>query len=137
VIEKANKSKRLKESIEQKMRKEFGRAVKLRNSPAHQWSAIEDVFVRLLQYWEIIEQSFLDTDSPFTMHGYWQLILELCSNIHPICHTQRVAQKTKELAVFQVYMLLMHAYLGVLNDKAPLNIDPTATGTDDNSNPLD
>jgi hypothetical protein len=56
----------------------------------------------------------------------------------PIRYIQRVAQKTKELAVFQVYMLLMHAYLGVLNDRAPLNIyDPTATGTDDNSNPLD
>ncbi len=138
IIEKVNKSKRLKESIEEKMRKRFGRAVKLRNSPAHRWSAMEDVFVRLLQYWEIIEQSFLDTDLPFTMHGYRQLILELRSIIHPIRYIQRVAQKTKELAVFQVYMLLMHAYLGVLNDRAPLNIyDPTATGTDDNSNPLD
>jgi hypothetical protein len=105
-----NKSKRLKESIEEKMRKQFGRAVKLRNSPAHRWSAMEDVFVRVLQYWEIIEQSFLDTDSPFTMHGYRQLILELRSIIHPIHYIQRVAQKTKELVVFQVYMLLMHAY---------------------------
>jgi len=103
--------------------------MKLQNSPAHRWSAMEDVFIKLLQYWAIIEQSCIETNSPFTLHGDQQLILELHSIVHPICHIQRVAQKTKELAVFQVYMLLMHAYLEVLKDKAALSLyDHSGTG---------
>jgi hypothetical protein len=42
---------------------------------------------------------------------------------------QRIAQKTKELILFQVYILMMHVYFGVLDHKAPLNIiyDPELT----------
>ncbi len=39
-----------------------------------------------------------------------------------------MAQKTKELAVVQVYVLLVDMYFGVLDDRAPLNIyDPGLT----------
>lgn len=54
--------------------------------------------------------------------------MELHSIIHPICHVQSVAQKTKEVVVFQVYMLLMHMYFGVLDESTPLQLyDPALT----------
>jgi hypothetical protein len=67
VIEKVNKSKVLKEKVEQKMKEQHGKIVKLRNSPAHRWSAMEDVLVRLIKYFDILHHSFLETDSIFTL----------------------------------------------------------------------
>jgi hypothetical protein len=128
VIEKVNKSKVLKEKVEQKMKEQHGKIVKLRNSPAHRWSAMEDVLVRLIKYFDILHHSFLETDSIFPIRNDRQLLLELRSIMHPIRHLQTVAQKTKEVAVFQVYMLLMHIYFGVLDETNLLKLyDPTCT----------
>jgi hypothetical protein len=58
-------------------------------------------------------------------------------------HIQKVAQKTKELVVFQVYMLMMHVYLGLLDSRTPLDIyDPSPcnaleVNVINESNPLD
>jgi hypothetical protein len=55
-----------------------------------------------------------------------KVLLELRSIIHPVRHIQKVAQKTKELVVFQVYLLLMHLYFGQLNPLNALEIyDPS------------
>jgi hypothetical protein len=55
-----------------------------------------------------------------------------------------MAQKTKELATFQVYMLLMHVYFGVLDEKTKLPLyDPSLTfnqrqiNNEQQQNPLD
>lgn len=146
LIEKVNKSKRLKENIEQQMKQDFGKVVKLKNSPAHRWSAMEDVFVRLLKYWNQISKGFLQCNLPFTIESDRQLLLELRSIIHPVRHIQRIAQTTKEHISFQVYMLMMHAYFGVLDAKASLSLyDPVLTmpfaftpaSTTSQENPLD
>jgi hypothetical protein len=56
------------------------------------------------------------------------VLLELRSVIHPVRHIQTVAQRTKELVVFQVYLLMMHLYFGLLDAKKPLDIyDPSLT----------
>jgi hypothetical protein len=55
------------------------------------------------------------------------------------------SQRTKELVVFQVYLLMMHFYLGLLDTKKPVDIyDPPLTiflkGTSNSmndANPLD
>jgi hypothetical protein len=50
--------------------------------------------------------------------------------IHPVRFIQTTAQKTKELSVFQVYILLIDAYFGALHDEEHLNIyDPSLTTT--------
>jgi hypothetical protein len=49
VIEKVNKSKTLKVTLEKKLLTKFGQNMKLRNSPSHRWAATEDVFIRLLR----------------------------------------------------------------------------------------
>ena len=52
-------------------------------------------------------------------------MLELRSVIHPLCFIQTAAQTTKEVAVFQVYLLLVEAYFGVLDPNAALTLyDP-------------
>ncbi len=72
-----------------------------------------------------------------------KVLVELRSVIHPVRHIQKVAQKTRELAVFQVYLLLINLYFGVLNTRTPLDLyDPSLTkdsvGTvQQNKNPLD
>jgi hypothetical protein len=83
---------------------------------------MEDVFVRLRKYWNQISKGFLECNLWFTINNNWDLLLELSSIIHPVCHIQRIAQTMKELVTFQVYMLMMHAYYGVLDAKLSLNI---------------
>jgi len=127
VIEKVNKSKTLKVTLETKLLTEFGRNMKLRNSPSHRWAATEDVFVRLLRCWNAIRNSFLEEGQAFLIAHDKQVMLELRSIIHPLRFIQTTAQKTKELAVLQVYVLLIDAYFGVLDEKSPLNLyDPAA-----------
>jgi hypothetical protein len=146
VIEKVNKSKSLKVTLEKKLLTKFGQNMKLRNSPSHRWSAMEDVFVRLLCCWSSIRNSFIEEGIPFPISNDSELMLELRSLIHPLCFIQTTAQKTKELAILQVYVLLMEAYFGVLDDRTPLNIyDPAVTTvplgegkiTNRKNNPLD
>jgi hypothetical protein len=45
-----NKSKLLKMKLEEAMKKEFGIIVKMRNSPTHRWSSVEDALIRILKY---------------------------------------------------------------------------------------
>ena len=123
---------------------DFGRNMKLRNSPNHRWSATEDVFVRLLRCWGQIRNSFVEEGIPFPLANDRDLLLELRSLIHPIRFIQTTAQKTKELVALQTYILLMDAYFGALDEKTPLNIyDPgqlTTVGETvaaENNNPLD
>jgi hypothetical protein len=54
------------------------------------------------------------------------VLIELRSIIHPVRHIQRVAQRTKELVVFQVHLLFMHLYFGQLNPMSALDVyDPS------------
>jgi len=143
VIESVNKSKLLKAKVESNMKKDFGKAYKLRNSPSHRWSAVEDVLISLLKYWEVLNNAYNECRSSFPLRGDKKLLIELRSIIHPVRHIQKVAQKTKELVVFQVYVLMMHVYFGLLDSRTPLDIyDPSPCnaleGNEINeSNPLD
>jgi hypothetical protein len=58
------------------------------------------------------------------------VLVELRSILHPVQHIQTVAQKTKELVVFQVYLLMMQLYFGLLNRHNSIELyDPTLTVT--------
>lgn len=74
MIEKVNRSKVLKAKVENKILMKFGRVMKLRNSPTHQCSATENVFIWLLKCWNLC-QAFLETDHSskkyMTGHYYW------------------------------------------------------------------
>jgi hypothetical protein len=84
IVEKVNKSKKLREIIEKYMKHDHGSAVKLKNSPSHRWSAMEEVLVRVLKYWNQINKGFLECNLPFTLTNDRKLLLELRSIIHPI-----------------------------------------------------
>ena len=144
VIETVNKSKLLKIKVDNKMLDEFGTICKLRNSPTHRWSAMEDVLMRLLKYWNVLAFAFNECRSEFAVKNDKKVLIELRSIIHPVRHIQIVAQKTKELVVFQVYLLLMHLYFGQLNPLNSLEIYDASLTTDlngervmDEGNPLD
>jgi hypothetical protein len=84
--------------------------------------------VELLRCWDPLRHAFLETQHPFRIEDEKKILLELRSVIHPIRNIQRMAQKTKELATFQVYVLLMHVYFGTLDEKMKLPIfDPSLT----------
>jgi hypothetical protein len=134
VIEKVNKIKTLKVTLEKKLPTDFGYNMKLRNSPNH-----------LLKCWGQICNALIEEGVHFPIATDCTLLMELRSIIHPIRFIQTIAQKPNELAVFQVYILLMEAFFGVLHEKHPRpSYDPTATSTlgqpsdePDTSNPLD
>lgn len=54
VIESLNKSKTMKHTFEERCAKEIGKVLKVRNSPTHRWSSLDDVLVRLLRIWDHI-----------------------------------------------------------------------------------
>jgi hypothetical protein len=104
--------------------------MKLRNSPSDRWAATKDVFIRLLRCWNPIRNSFLEEELPFAIVHDKQLLVELYSLIHPVRFIQSVTQRTKELAVLQVYVLMMEAFFGALDKKSPLNVyNPAAKVT--------
>jgi hypothetical protein len=103
-VERVIKSKNLKMTLEKKLLTEFGKNMKLRNSPSHHWSATEDVFVRLQRCWGQIQNSVVDEGIPFPIAHDREFMLELWSVIHPIQLVQTTAQKTKELATLQTYL---------------------------------
>jgi hypothetical protein len=86
VIETVNKSKMLKIKIDSKMLEEFGVVCKLRNSPSHRWSAVEDVMVRLLKYWSVLTVAFNDYRMEYPIKHEKKVLLELRSIIHPVHH---------------------------------------------------
>ncbi len=94
VIETVNKSKLLKIKVDNKMLDEFGTICKLRNSPTHRWSAMEDVLMRLLKYWNVLAFAFNECRSEFAIKNDKKVLIELRSIIHPVLHIQIVAQKT-------------------------------------------
>jgi hypothetical protein len=50
--------------------------------------------------------------------------------IYPVRYVQRLAQRAKELVVFQVYMQMMHLYFGLLDQRNSLVLyDPALTIT--------
>jgi len=64
----------------------------------------------------------------FPIKNEKRVFIELRSIIRPVWHIQTVAQKTKELVVFQVYLLMMQLYFGVLNKNNALDLyDPSLT----------
>jgi hypothetical protein len=130
VTETVNKSKLLKLKVDSNMIADYGRVIKLKNSPSHRWSAVEDVLVRLLRHWNAISNAFNEIRSEFPIKNDKRVLLELCSIVHPVRHVQTVAQKMKELVVFQVYLLMMQLYFGLLNKHNVLDFyDPSFTST--------
>ena len=83
---------------------------------------MEDVFIQLQKHWNILTNAFNECQTEFAIKHNRKVLLVLQTIIHPIWHLQRVAQRTKELVVFQVDMLLMHLYFSHLNPLTPLDV---------------
>ncbi len=117
----------------------------LKNSPSHRWSAVEDVLLRLLKHWNSISNAFNEIRTEFPIKNEKRVLIELRSIIHPVRHIQTVAQRTKQLVVFQVYLLMMQLYFGLLNKHNAMDLyDPSqthllqeTTTPEVTSNPLD
>jgi len=145
VIETVNKSKVLKLNVDKNMLNDYGRVIKLKNSPSHRWSAVEDVLLRLLKHWNSISNAFNEIRTEFPIKNEKRVLIELRSIIHPVRHIQTVAQRTKQLVVFQVYLLMMQLYFGLLNKHNAMDLyDPSqthllqeTTTPEVTSNPLD
>jgi len=126
MTETVNKSKLMKLRVDSNMIADYGRVIKLKNSPSHHWSAVEDGLVRLPRHWNAISNALHE----IPIKNDKRVLLELCSIIHPVRHIQTVAQKTEELVVFQVYLLMMQLYFGLLSKHNSLDLyDPSLTIT--------
>jgi hypothetical protein len=102
------------------------------------------MFRPVLRCWAQIRSSFNDEGISFPLTQDQKLMLELRSIIHPLRFIQTAGQTTKEVAVFQVYLLLVEAYFGVLDPNAALTLyDPgqvtnmVTTDANSSTNPLD
>lgn len=90
VIEKVNKSKVLKTLLEINLLTEFGKVMKLWNSPFHHWTAMKDVFICLLRYWNQIWNVFMEDGKPFPIAKDRQLLLQLHSILYHLPRTPAV-----------------------------------------------
>jgi hypothetical protein len=65
VVESVNKSKLLKIKVHNHMLTKLGKICKLRNSPNHRWSTMEDILVRILKFWNPLSNAFNECRSDF------------------------------------------------------------------------
>jgi hypothetical protein len=77
VIETMNKRKLLKLKVDNKMMRESGIVMKLKNSLAHRWSAMEDVLIWLLKHWNILTNAFNECRCEFAIKHDRKVLLEL------------------------------------------------------------
>lgn len=125
VIETLNKSKALKHTFEEKCLKELGKTLKVRNSPSHRWSSLDDVLARILRVWDHIVFAYNHHQTVLPIVGQRQLLLELRSVLHPVRKIQAIAQRTKVFCAIPVYVLLIDMYFKLLDPTKPLRIfDP-------------
>jgi hypothetical protein len=134
VIETLNKSKALKHTYEQQCMKELGKALKVRNSPTHRWSSLDDVLARILRVWDVIVFAYNHHQAVLPIAGHRQLILELRSVLHPVRKIQSIAQRTQVFCAIPVYVLLIDIYFKLLDATKPLRIFDPAIVDNDNFN---
>jgi len=77
VVETVNKSKMLKIKVDTNMLTDLGKICKLCNYPGHRWSAMEDVLVRLLKYWNPLCNAFNEMRSDFKIKNDKKVLVEL------------------------------------------------------------
>jgi hypothetical protein len=71
MTETVNKSKLMKLRVDSNMIADYGRVIKLKNSPSHHWSAVEDVLVRLPRHWNAISNAFHEIPIKNDKKYYW------------------------------------------------------------------
>jgi hypothetical protein len=96
-METVNKSGGLKAAFEKEQEEGLlGRALKLRNSPAHRWSAMEDVMGRVLKLWNHLMVAFNGQGLPFPMAEDKRVMIEFYSVLKPVRDVQKLSQKMHE-----------------------------------------
>ena len=105
---------------------EFIKMLKMKNSPAHRWSAIIDVFTRIIIGWQAAGMAFRNQKKSFPIARDKVVIIEFRSIIVPVRNVQTLAQKMKSFVVLDVYLQMCSLYFTVFDATAPLSIhDPT------------
>jgi hypothetical protein len=77
VIETVNKSKVLKLKVDGNMLNNYGRVIKLKNSPSHRWSAVEDVLLCLLKDRNSISNALNEIRLDFPIKNEIRVLIEL------------------------------------------------------------
>jgi len=123
VMESVNKSTSLKARFEANQHDLLQKVRKLKNSPAHRWSAMEDVLQRILVLWEPLMMSFTSVGQTFPLEGGF--LVEFYSVLSPVRSVQMASQAVKTLTSLKVYLDLVSLYATVLKPTALLEIiDP-------------
>ena len=131
VVETINKSTSLKAMLDAKVQEDLGCSLKMKNSPAHRWSAIDDVLECILHLWTQVQHAFNKDNHEFSIKQDRQVILEFHSIIYQVQKIQWLAQSMSTFIVIDVYINLMNLLFTVLDDMAPLEIfDPASSAGD-------
>ena len=101
----------------------FGRFLKLKNSPAHRWAAVEEVLERLLVLWNVLEAGCGRAQMQFPLKDDRTVMVEFRSVIAPVRRVQRKAQTMKSFVSVEVYIDLCILFFTTLNSLARLPIE--------------
>ena len=117
--------------LDAKVQEDLGCSLKMKNSPAHRWSAIDDVLEHILHLWTQVQHAFNKDNHEFSIKLDHQVILEFCSIIYQVQKIQRLAQSMSTFIVIDMYINLMNLLFTLLDDMAPLEIfDPASSAGD-------
>jgi hypothetical protein len=123
VIESINKSEHLNTAFEEKMKDDFGRNLKLLNSPQHRWSAVALVLKRILICWEAVKDAHIVTRRQCPLTDVDKtLCIEFYSLIEPVRAIQEKAQSVKRFVLVDIFQKLIELYCDILNDRVPLTL---------------
>lgn len=123
VIESINKSEYLNTAFEEKMKEDFGRNLKLLNSPQHRWSAVALVLKRILICWEAVKEAHIVTRRHCPLTDVDKtLCIEFYSLIEPVRAIQEKAQSVKRFVLVDIFQKLIELYCDILNDRVPLTL---------------
>lgn len=121
-FETVNKSPALKCIFDEKVTEEFERTFKLKNAPAHRWSAIEGVTKRLLFLFLQINSAFIQHQLEFPLETEEDVVVEYHSIIRMIRAVQNTAQKTKSFVGVAVFLQMVHVFKTTLDPQRPLQL---------------
>lgn len=121
-VECVNKSTLLKQRFDERVLERFERFIKLRNTPAHRWSSVEDLLESLQLLWNELEEALADVGEDFQLSDHKDIIDEFRSIIVPVRRIQKMCQRVKSFVAVDVYLNFIDLYFNVLDPEARLEL---------------
>ena len=114
-IKTLTKSGQFKAIFDKQVLEAFGKAFKVKNSPQHWWSLVEESIVGILVGWKQLEVSAGMAGVLFPLAGYWQVLIEWRLIINKLRAIQKLSQSMVMFVANDVYIRMALMFENLLD----------------------